>query len=193
MTEYLRPRFGGFVMVGLAIVFVSAACTSGGPDHTAAPVETSWQYPLQFGDSRAKAHELLGNATRSTDLLEEYPMSGVTLWFDREGRVAKFNFQGSGGSLYAGPKSMTGTYWIPTTRPVVFDLTAAANDVEFARVLGAPVSENEAGTAKDREVRRVWRKGGYVIDALFLGADRVGDQATLVKGTLVWFEIARGL
>lgn len=193
MTEYITRRFGGVVMVALSVIFVSSACTSESRESAAVLVETSWQYPLQFGDSRDKAHELLGNATRTTDLLEEYPMSGVTLWFDPEGRLAKLNFQGSGGSLYAGPKSMMGTYWIPTNKPVLFGLTPSANEAEFARVLGAPVSENEAGTARDREVRRVWRKGGNVIDALFLGVDRAADQATLLKGTLVWFEITRGL
>lgn len=154
---------------------------------------SSWTYPIHLGDSRAKAHEFLGNATRTTDVLEEYPMSGVTLWYDPEGRLTKLNFQGTAGAIYSGPASMVGANWIPSDRSPVFSLTTSSDEGEFARVLGAPVSVNEAGPPSRLEIRRVWRKDGYVIDALFLGSERTEEGRTLQKGGLVWFEISRGL
>ena len=69
----------------------------------------AWTYPLHFGDSRGKVHEVLGSATHTTEVLEEYPLSGVTLWFSPEGRVTKFNFQGAAGALYS-----DGQNWIPS-------------------------------------------------------------------------------
>ena len=55
----------------------------------------SWEYPIRFGDPLSKVHSLLGNATRTTDVLEEHPLSGVTVWFDSDRRVTKLNFQGA--------------------------------------------------------------------------------------------------
>jgi hypothetical protein len=172
-----------------------SACTSKGPRTSASgdASPSSWAYPIQLGDSRTKAHEFLGNATRTTDVLEEYPMSGVTLWFDPEGRLTKLNFHGTAGSLYSGANSMVGDNWIPSDRSPVFGLTASANESDFARVLGAPISENEAGSANRLEVRRVWRKDGYLIDALFLGADRTEDRKAFSRGALLWFEVSRRL
>jgi hypothetical protein len=71
-------------------------------------------------------------------------MSGVTLWFSPEGRLTKLNFQGRAGALYSGPNSPASQNWIPSDRSLVFGLTAHASEVDFARLLGTPVSANEA-------------------------------------------------
>ena len=150
-----------------------------------------WTYPLRLGDSRGNAHEVLGNATRTTEVLEEYPQSGVTLWFSSEGRVTKFNFQGAAGVLYS-----DGQAWIPSGRTVVFGLTAHSSDADFAGRLGAPVTESEAGAPRSttaRERRRVCRKDGYLIDALFLASDRNHLGQTFPEGSLLWVEISPGL
>jgi hypothetical protein len=185
-----RVRFAATVSVVLAAL-LSSACTSRGPEASISGASLSaWAYPIRLGDSRARAHELLGNPTRTTDVLEEYPMSGVTLWFDPEGRLTKLNFTGPAGkALYSGPN----TDLIPSNRPIVFGLTAQSRDADFSRVLGTPVSEAEERAASSREVRRVWRKDGVLIDALFLAVDRTEAGKALPKGGLVWFEVSRGL
>jgi hypothetical protein len=172
-----------------------SACDSknAGVQQTSGDSLSSWAYPLHFGDSRGRAHEVLGNATRTTEVLEEYPMSGVTLWFSPEGRLTKLNFQGSAGALYSGPNSTAGQNWIPSDQSLVFGLTAHANEVDFARLLGTPVSENEAGSASTSELRRIWRKDGYLVDALFLASNRSDLGKTFPKGSLLWLEISPGL
>jgi hypothetical protein len=120
-------------------------------------------------------------------------MSGVTLWFDPEGRVSKVGLHGAAGALYSGPLSILGPNWIPSDQPLLFGLTAHSSGRDFARVLGAPVSEIEASSSSKCEVRRVWRKRGYVIDATFLGSDRTDGGKMFQNGALVWVEVSRGL
>ena len=120
-------------------------------------------------------------------------MSGVTLWFDPGGRLTKINLHGVVGALYSEPNSIVGENWIASDRPLVFGLTAHATESDFASVLGVPVSQNEAGSTNRREVRRVWRKDSYLIDALFLASDRTEDGRKFPKGALLWFEVSRGL
>lgn len=186
--------FTAMVTVPLAAC-IAFGCRSRGPEASTGSggSSDSWTYPVRLGDSRSKTHEVLSTAARTTDVLEEYPMSGVTVWYDPEGRVAKLNFHGEAGALYSGPVSMFGQNWIPSNRPLVFGLNAHSNEGEFARVLGPPVDRNEAGGSGRREVRSVWRKAGYLIDATFLASDRSKDQKLFRKGTLLWFEVSRGL
>ena len=120
-------------------------------------------------------------------------MSGVTLWFDPEGRVSKVGLQGAAGALYSGPLSTLGPNWIPSDQSLVFGLTAHSSDRDFARALGAPVSEIEGGSSSRREVRRVWRKSSYLLDATFLGSDRSDSGKTFQNGTLLWVEVSRGV
>ena len=120
-----------FIGASIAVAVV-CGCNSKQPDPaTTHESRSTWAYALRLGDSRAHAHDLLGNPTRTTEALEEYPLSGVTVWFSPEGRVTKFNFQGSAGVLYSGSQS-----WIPSDRIVVFGLTARSTSAEFARRLG---------------------------------------------------------
>jgi hypothetical protein len=121
-------------------------------------------------------------------VLEEFPLSGVTLWFSPEGRVTKLNFQGGAGALYS-----IGPDWIPSDRTVAFGLSARSSEAEFTTRLGAPASETESGSAAAKELRRVWRKDGYVIDALFLGSDRNDLGRAFPKGSLLWVELSPGL
>jgi hypothetical protein len=177
---------GSAALIAMAVL---AACDSNKADSAASgESDRFWTYPLHLGDSRGEAHAALGNATRTTEVLEEYPLSGVTLWFSPEGRVTKFNFQGAAAVLYS-----DGGSWIPSSRTVVFGLTARSSDADFAGRLGAPVTESEAGApglATARERRRVWRKDGYLIDALFLASDRNHRGQIFPKGSLLWVEIS---
>jgi hypothetical protein len=152
-----------------------------------------WTYPVRLAESRAKAHELLGNPARTTEVLEEFPKSGITLWFDSEGRVTKINLHGIAGALYAGPSSMYGDNWIPSDRSLLLGLNARSTEEEFLRILGPPADQTEAGRATQREVRRVWRRDGYVLDATFLAVERTEAGKTFPKGALLWFEVSRGL
>lgn len=177
---------GSAALIAMAVL---AACDLKRTDQSASrESQNPWTYPLRLGGSRGKAHEVLGNATRTTEVLEEYPLSGVTLWFSPEGRVTKFNFHGAAGALYSG-----GQNWIPSDPTVVFGLTAHSSDADFADRLGAPVTESEAGSAAARELRLIWKKDGYVIDALFLASDRHDLGQTFPKGSLLWVEISPGL
>ena len=188
-----RAGLGGVAAILIATAWFSACdLKDAGSQRIGSDSPSSWAYPLHFGDSRGRAHEVLGPAARTTEVLEEYPMSGVTLWFSPEGRLTKLNFQGSAGALYSGPNSTGGQNWIPSDRSLVFGLTAHANEVDFARLLGAPVSETEAGSAGTRELRRIWRRGGYLIDALFLASARTDLGKTFPRGSLLWLEISPG-
>jgi len=185
--------FGAAAVISVTLGLLPA-CGTNSNDSSSARTDSrdSWQYPLRLGDARARVHEILGNATRTTEVLEEYPMSGVTVWFDSEGRLTKLNFHGEAGALYSGPNSMIGANWIPSDRPVLSGLTSHANEDDFRRLLGSPVREYEAGPSNAKEVRRVWRYGGYLIDALFLVSDRTNEGKTFTKGSLVWFEVSPG-
>ena len=181
------------LIAGFAILLLAAsACRSigsGSKDNQG----DSWTYPIRLGDLRAKAHQLLGNPNRTTDVLEEFPMSGVTLWFDAEGRISKVGLQGIASSLYTETSSMIGDNWIPTDRAILFGLNARLTNEEFSRILGTPVDQTEAGRATEKEVRRVWRRDGYMIDATFLSVVRTKEDKTFPKGALLWFTVSRGL
>lgn len=93
----------------------------------------SWNYPIHLGDPISKVHSLLGTPSRTTEVLEEYPRSGVSVWFTPEGRVAKLNFQGQAGALYA-PDNQ----WHPTDRIVLLGLSPRATEIDFGQALGTP-------------------------------------------------------
>jgi hypothetical protein len=120
-----------------------------------------------------------------TPVLEEYPASGVTVWFNPEGKVAKLNFAGAAISLYSGSKEI-----IVSDRRIVFGLTAHAAETTFHRALGPCTIQREERSAAIRERRCIWRKDGYFIDALFLATDRTYGRTMLPRGTLVWFEVS---
>ena len=193
---FMRKRswFGAAALISVTLVLLPA-CGTDGKNGSSARTNSrdSWQYPLRFGDARSKVHEILGNAAQTTNILEEYPMSGVTVWFDSEGRLSKFCFHGEAGALYSGPDSTIGANWIPSDSPVLSGLTSHAHEGEFRRLLGSPVREYEADPSNAKEVRRVWRYRGYLIDALFLASGRTSDKNTFTKGSLVWFEVSPGL
>ena len=161
------------------------------PDH-ATPQEIgsdSWQYPVRFGDTRARVHELLSNASRMTPELEEYPTSGITVWFDGDGRVRKFNFAGEATAIYSAP-------WfdpIPSNHQLVFGLTSHTDEAGFRRILGVPLRETQVRRTSIRELRCIWRREGYVVDALFLVTPRSHEEKTYRKGSLLWVEVYRGL
>jgi hypothetical protein len=185
-----RVRLAATAAVVLSAVWSPGCGSTKGETPVSGAPPRVWTYPIHLGDSRARAHELLGNPTRTTEVLEEYPLSGVTLWFDPEGRLTKLNFVGAAGKvLYSGSSPDV----IPSDLTIAFGLTAHSIDGDFTRVLGPPVGENQVRSANTAEVRRVWRKDDVLIDALFLAADRTEDGKTLPKGGLVWFEVSRGL
>ena len=149
----------------------------------------SWQYPVRLGDPREGVHKLLGAASRITPELEEYSESGVTVWFDRESRVTKLNFAGEACAVYASASFDP----IISKQQIVFGLTSYTNEAGFRRVLGVPARESHERSTSVRELRCVWKKDGYVVDALFLVAERSHEGKTFSKGTLLWFEVFRGL
>lgn len=198
-----------FAAVSLSVLFwLSIACgtSTDGPGGRRAS-DDSWDYAIRLGDSRAKVHKLLGNAARTTDALEEYPKSGVTVWFDSEGRASKLNFGAEADQIYVGASE-----WIPSDRQLMFGLSTRMNEDEFTRVLGTPVRVHEhrvpptggasvpASAGPDKyftdwhnERRVIWRKLNYSIEARFLASDRADQGKTFAKGSLLDFEISPGL
>jgi len=173
----------GFVAMFIALVLL-AGCGGGQRERA-----DTWQYPVRLGDSRARVHELLGAASRSTLDLEEYPASGVTVWFDTENRVTKPNFAGEASAVYASASFDP----IISEQQLLFGLTGHTDEAGFKRVLGVPARESQERSASVRELRCVWKKDGYLVDALFLVAKRNHEGKTFPKGTLLWFEVFRGL
>lgn len=115
------------------------ACQKGERSRDASPQQSyhSWQYPVKLGDTRAKVHNLLGNAVRATSQLEEHPLSGVTLWFDADDPVTKLTFVGEAIVLYS-PDPMD---QIPSDRPVLRGLSPKMDDETFRRILGSPTKQ----------------------------------------------------
>jgi hypothetical protein len=183
----MRPC-GWFKIAGMMSLALSllAACGPSGVEILAghASRRDTWEYPIRLGDARAKVHQLLGNATRTTELLEEYPMSGVMAWFDPEGRVSKLSFLGEASAIY----SLTPLDSMPSDQPLMFGLTAHTDEAGFRRLLGAPIRE-----VMTKELRCVWRRDHYVIDALFAAESVRHEDKMFAKGCLVWFEISPGL
>lgn len=165
--------------------------TANSRDHTA-PQEIesdSWQYPVRLGDTRTRVHELLSNPSRTTPALEEHPTSGITVWFDGDGRVSKLNFDGEATAIY----SSASFDRISSDRPLVFGLTSHTDEAGFRRILGVPLKETPERRASIRELRLVWKRDGYVVDALFLATERSHLDKTYKKGSLLWVEVYRGL
>ena len=128
MPRNIRPfvfaRQRGWLPVLSTIAITLLLLPACGPKgREGSPVRTDsrngWEYPIRLGDPHSKVHQFLGNAARTTEVLEEYPMSGVTTWFDLEGRLAKLNFHGKAGALYSGPNAMMAPNWIPSDRPLI--------------------------------------------------------------------------
>jgi hypothetical protein len=151
--------------------------------------DTSWSYPIRLGDPRARVHELLGTASRTTNDLEEYPMSGVTAWFNAEGQVSKLNFAGKASEMYASASFDP----VISTRHILFGLTAQMDEAGFRHILGVPEREEQERRASARELSCVWKKNGYVVNALFVVAERSHEGTVFPKGSLIWFEVFPGL
>jgi hypothetical protein len=150
-----------------------------------------WEYPIKPGASRAQGHELLGSATRSTRELEEYPLSGVTVYFENNNdQVTKLGFDGNAIGIYS--TSLLEAP-IPSDRRLVFGLTGHSDEAEFRRVLGIPKREIQEGASARRELHCIWKREGYVVDALFLSVDRHSQEKTYPAGSLLWFDVYRGL
>ena len=169
-----------------AILIVLLGCSPENGSFTAGtPSLGAWAYPIQFHESRSKVHDLMGLPARATPDLEEYPSSGVTVWFNPEGGVAKLNFAGIASRLYSGSLEP-----IVSDRVIVFGLTARAAEATFHHVLGPCMTQSDERSTAISERRCVWRKDGYLVDALFLATDRIHEGTTFPKGTLLWFEVS---
>lgn len=145
----------------------------------------SWNYPIRLGDPISKVHSLLGTPSRSTEILEEYPRSGVSVWFTPEGRVAKLNFHGQAGVLYA-PDNQ----WHPTDTVVLLGLSPRATEAEFRQALGVPEQTTMERSSAVREAHHSWRKSGYIVDGWFLATERTLGEIPFPKGALLWFEVS---
>ncbi|MGA3279899.1 MAG: hypothetical protein ABSD50_02815 [Smithella sp.] len=101
----------------------------------------------------------------------------------------KFNFAGEASAIYASASYDP----IISKQQIVFGLTGYTDEAGFRRVLGVPVKENYERATNVRERQCVWKKDGYVVDALFVVAERNYEGKTFSKGSLIWFEVFRGL
>jgi hypothetical protein len=134
----MRAEGASWAVPAIVALLMSGACES--KQRASAVLNeagTSWAYPVRFGNTRAQVHAILGNAARLTEALEEYPLSGVTLWYDAEGRVAKFNFAGPASTVY----SASSLKPIPSDHQLMFGLRADTDEAGFRRLLGTPVRE----------------------------------------------------
>ena len=188
--------------VALFIALVGCCATANcsyPPKSDAGAGSDGWQYALRLGDDLSRVHALLGFAHRSQDtgagVLEEYPLSGVSVWLDQGHHVIKLNFLGSSGAYrYSGL-----TQWVVSDRQIFLGLTARMNEPQFRRALGTPAIDGAEGASVDvllgrtavREHRCVWRKNGVVIDALFVSESQALDRQPM--GSLIWFDVSRGL
>ena len=194
VSEYCRIRFDLLLVLMRVLIVVSIVLGllvgyGNGLAGSEAVSSDSWQYPVRLGDQRERVHKLLGAVGRTTPELEEYPESGVTVWFDSENRVTKINLAGEACAVYA-----TASFDpIISKQQILFGLTGHTNEVGFRRILGVPERETRERSTSVRELRCVWKKDGYVVDALFLDAERNHEGKTFPKGTLLWFEVFRGL
>lgn len=178
-------------VVGLILVVLAVGCANSVPEAEQADQASSdpWQYPIRLGDTRAAVHDLVGSPGRVTAELEEYPASGVTVLFDSQGFVTKINFAGPASRIY----STDPVGLIPTDHPVFRGLSGHADERAFVDALGDPLSGGEERAVAVRERRRVWRRDGYLIEALFLGVQRRDGDQSYSEGTLVWFDVFRGI
>jgi len=149
-----------------------------------------WRYPVKLGDTRERVSEVLSYPSRETPSMAEYPKAGVTAWFDQTGRVSKLAFLGEASRLYT--SDPVGIFPIRPPIGVVFTLTGESTEADFRKVLGNPATEAEV-PARGRERRRIWKSRGYVIEGLFLVEAQSEAGKTYQPGTLVWFEVTRGL
>jgi hypothetical protein len=164
------------------------ACQQASPESVSRSTAT-WQYPIRLGDTRARVNEFLTMpAIDDGGIHQEYPASGVAIFFDDTGHLAKISIYGPASKVIG--MRIGGSEILPSNRPVVFGLAGTVNEATFRKVLGRPETE----TRGPRERRCVWNKDGYVIDAQFLAIQREDERGTLYSpGTLLWFDITRGL
>lgn len=194
MTKHLRALA---LLAALLGCFAGVTCSSRSDSGTGTGTD-GWQYPLRLGDDLSRVHALLGFALRSQDtgdgLLEEYPLSGVSVWLDRAHHVTKLNFLGSAGAFRYGLGNS-----VVSDRRVFLGLTPRMNEADFRAALGTPAIDGaqpatvDLGTGRTavREHRCVWRKNGFTIDATFVSESQATDRQP--RGSLIWFDASRGL
>jgi hypothetical protein len=145
---------------------------------------------VRLGDTREKVREVLSNPTRETASMAEYPRAGVTVWLDQAGRVSKLAFLGEASRRYT--SDPVGILPVAPLVGVISTLTGKSTEADFREALGNPASEAEV-RAQGRERRCIWKSRGYVIEGLFLVEAQSEAGHTYEPGTLVWFEVTRGL
>jgi len=167
------------------VLIITNTCDRSNKKHNQDNTKNSWEYSIRLGDSRSKVHELLGIPSRTTSEIEEYPTSGVSVWFDSENRIGKLNFAGPAIGIYGGtPKQLL------SDNPILFGLTMRSNEATFRKVLGLPSLETQERSQAFREQRCIWKKEGYLINALFVLAERSDGDKLYQRGTLIWFEVS---
>jgi len=122
--------------------------------------------------------------------MAEYPRAGVSVWFDHAGRVSKLAFLGEASRLYT--SDPVGILPVGPPVGVMSTLTGESTEADFRKALGNPASEVEV-PARGRERRCIWKSRGYVIEGMFLVEAQREAGKTYQPGTLVWFEVTKGL
>jgi hypothetical protein len=152
-------------------------------------IRDHWQYPVKLGSQRITVHTLLGAPFRCAPDLEVYPPSGVSIWYDGDYRVTKLRFNGQASFFDIGDS----TDYIPSNSQILQGLTPHYDLTAFKLTFGAPIIENAIQSKLFSGSHCVWRGDGLVIVGQFLDSTQTYQGKQYHKGTLVWFDIFRGL
>ena len=137
---------------------------------------SSWQYPVELGDSREQVYDRLGLPSEripdapTSSTIEWFPVSGISVEFDEFEKARVLHFPGE--------YRLDG--WVVSDKPVAFGLHPRSTRQQFADALGEPVLTT---SGPDTQIL-TWKRDDLAILGEFFVRDVQQDGATFKTGTL---------
>ena len=143
-----------------------------------------WAYPVRLGDTREKVQGILGRPSGgSSEDVDWFPSSGLSVTFDDYDRAAEMHFMGN----FFGEDD-----WILSTRVVVHGVRPDLTLPGLQRLLGEHVrTYPDWGT--DEFMYYVWKKPPYVIEAKIWAKSSTMWGKTYAKDSMASVSFSKGI
>ena len=158
------------------MAFTGAGCTT----------DSTWHFPIQFGDSEERVQAIAGMSEHSPDPTKKihwYPQSGFTIIYDDYKKVTEIVF----------PNSNNGSGWNRYEKDIFGSIDTQSTYQDFEKQLGEPYENVHDVEFNDTQYTAKWRTDGFGVEAEFYYEDFTENSVTYKKDALSYLSIKKAL